>query len=109
MANSKNRGRLVSGQNPNLPKTLFWDWNYDQIDWEKSYLSVIARVIERGDKKELDEMVRFYGKDRVTQVLKFELTYLPDYVIDEVCGYFNLKKEELACYTFKQSRRGHWI
>jgi hypothetical protein len=109
MANSKNNGWSVNGQKPNLPKTLFWDWKYDKIDWEKSYVSVIARVIERGDKEELEEMVRFYGKDRVTHVLKFELTYLPDYVIDEVCGYFNLKKEELACYTFKQSRRGHWI
>jgi hypothetical protein len=109
MANSKNSGRPVNGQIPNLPRRLFWDCNFDKIDWEKGYLSVIARVIERGDKEELEEMVRFYGKPRVTNALKFELTYLPDYIIDEVCGYFNLKKEELACYTFKQSRRGHWI
>jgi hypothetical protein len=94
---------------PNLPKRLFWDWNYDKIDWEKHYLAVIDRVIERGNKDEWKEVVLHYGETRIINALKKEIKYLPDYVIGDVCSYFNFKKEELACYARKQSRQGHWI
>jgi hypothetical protein len=40
--------------------------------------------------------------------LKSEMKYLPNYIIPRV-SYFNLKKEELACYAQKLFRRGHWI
>jgi hypothetical protein len=109
MANTKNNAQSPNGQKPDLPKRLFWDWNYDKIDWQKHYLAVIDRVIERGSKEEWNEVVHFYGESRVNNALKKEIKYLPDYIIDDVCGYFKLKKEELACYARKQSRPGHWI
>lgn len=100
---------VSASQKPNLPKRLFWDTNYDKIDWEAAYKSIIARVLERGNEEEWEEMIRFYGIDRVLHVLKNELTYLPDYAVDDVSSYFKLQKEELACYTHKQLRPGHWI
>jgi hypothetical protein len=109
MANTKNNAQPSNGQKPDLPKRLFWDWNYDKIDWEKHYLAVIDRVIERGNKKEWNEVMHFYGESRVNYALMKEIKYLPDYIIDNVCGYFKLKKEELACYARKQSKPGHWI
>jgi hypothetical protein len=98
-----------NGQKPNLPKRLFWDTNIDKIDWQKGYLGVIDRVIERGNNQELEETIRFYGKRKVIKTLKSEIKYLPDYAIEKVCNYFKLKKEELACYARSQSSRGHWI
>ena len=71
------------------------------------YLAVIDRVIERGNKAEWNEVVRFYIQNRVNNALKNEIKYLPDYIIDDVCSYFNLKMEELACHARKQTRRGH--
>jgi hypothetical protein len=109
MANSKNKGLSVNGQKPNLPERLFWDFEFDKIDWKRNYRTIIARVIERGNKAEWEEMISFYGHSNVVHALKVEIKYLPDYIIDKVCGYFNLKKEELACYTHKQSRQGHWL
>ena len=94
---------------PNLPKHLFWDCHYDKIDWKLNRLFVIDRVIERGNKEEWREMINFYGQNNVINALKTEIKYLPDYIIDDVCGHFNLKFEELACYARKQLRRGHWI
>ena len=96
-------------QRPNLPKRLFWDSNIDKIDWQKGYLGVIGRVIERGNKQEWEEMLRFYGKRKVIKALKSEIKYLPDYAIEKVCNYFKLKKEELACYARSQLNKGHWI
>jgi hypothetical protein len=96
-------------QSPNLPQRLFWDWDFNKIDWQKASASVIARVLERGLKDDWQELVRFYGGPQINAALKNEIKYLPDFIIEDVCGYFNLKQEELACYAHKQSRKGHWI
>lgn len=96
-------------QKPNISKMLFWDWRYEDIDWQLTYRSIIERVLERGTKEEIDEIVRFYGKPKIMNALKNEIKYLPDYTIEDVTRYFDIKKEELACYIRKQSRKGHWI
>jgi hypothetical protein len=96
-------------QEPNLSRELFWDWRFNEIDWQKSYRSIIERVLERGTKEEWEELIRFYGKPAVIAALKTDIKFLPDYTIEEVCKYFNLQKEELACYVRKQLRKGQWI
>jgi hypothetical protein len=103
--------KTTNGNNskPNLHKRLFWDWRYDAIDWQKLYPSIIARVIERGTDEEWTEMIRFYGKAKVVNALMKEILYLPDYAADKATNYFNIKKEDLACYARKQLRKGHWI
>ena len=109
MAIRNNSRKLTTESKPDFHKRLFWDWNFSKIDWERHYLAVIDRIIERGNKEDWNELIRFYGKPRVIKALKFEIKYLPDYIIEDVCGYFDLPKEALACYAHKQSRRGHWI
>lgn len=109
MAIRNNSKKVTTERRPDFHKRLFWDWNFSKIDWEKHYLAVIDRIIERGNKEDWKELIRFYGKPRVIKALKFEIKYLPDYIIEDVCGYFDLTKEALACYAHKQSRKGHWI
>ena len=94
---------------PILDKGLFWDWRYADIDWQKSYRSIIERVLERGTKEEWEEIIRFYGKPAVIKALKEEIKFLPDYTIDAVSNYFKIGKEEMACYIRKQLRKGQWI
>lgn len=93
---------------PQLHRRLFWDWQYDQIDWQGSYASVIARVVERGSREEIEELIRFYGKEKVDFALRKEIVYLPDYVVKKVTEYFGMRENELACYERKLLRRGHW-
>jgi hypothetical protein len=109
MAFFKNIIKTKKGDKPNLPRQLFWDWDFEKIDWEKGCLSIIARVIERGVEDEWKELIRYYGEPKVVKALKSEIKYLPDFAIVDVCSYFKLKKEDLACYPRKQSRHGHWI
>lgn len=106
MTDSKNKG---GAGKPALHKRLFWDWRYDDIDWEASYLSIIERVVERGTDEEIQELTRFYGNERVVFALKNEIVYLPDYVVEKVTRYFGISEEELACYERKRLRRGYWI
>lgn len=94
---------------PDFDARLFWDFYFDKIDWQSSYKTIIARIIERGDKQDWHELERYYGKDKVIKTIKTEILYLPDYAIDDVCKLYSLQKKDLLCYTRKQSRPGHWL
>lgn len=46
---------------PNIRRILFWDIDFDRINWGMYKNSVIKRVLERGNRKEVEEIKRFYG------------------------------------------------
>jgi len=100
---------LTTVVRPNLPKVLFWELDFDKIDWKRAYKTVIERVLDKGSTEEWEELIRFYGRDKVIHTLKNEITYLSDMTADAVCEYFQLSKQELKCYTKTQLNRGHWI
>jgi hypothetical protein len=94
---------------PDLPKWLFWEVRYEEMNWRRDYEFVIERILDRGNDEELDELIRFYGRAKVLRVLKTRPIYLMDHSIDRACAYFKLKPEELVCYMRKRSRPGHWL
>ena len=98
----------VTGK-PNLPRRLFWEFNYDVMDWKAMFRTVIQRVLDRGNEAELAEAIRFYGKDTVIDVLKNAPIYLMDHSIERACKFFHFKPEELHCYHRKRERGGHWL
>ena len=53
-----------------LRKVLFWDTDISKIDWDRQSQAVIQRVFERGNLQEQAEIISFYGKDHVEEVLK---------------------------------------
>ena len=79
------------------------------MDWQKSARSVIERVLSRGNNEEFDELVRFYGREKVVQVLTVERCNIPNISMDIVTKYFELKKEDLSCYRWRQEDGYHWI
>jgi hypothetical protein len=102
--------RVEDSMRQDLPENLFWEFNYETIDWrEKGAVIVIERVLDRGNSREFEEMIRFYGREKVLQVLKGETIYLMDHSIERACAFFKLKPEELVCYVRKRSRPGHWL
>jgi hypothetical protein len=94
---------------PKLPKSLFWEFDFEKMDWRRSYKTVIERVLDKGSLLEWEEMIRFYGRDYVIETLKNDINYLTDMTVEAVCKYFQLNKHELKCYTKKQLNQGHWI
>ena len=46
---------------PNVRRILFWDTDFDSIDWAASKGSVITRILERGNEEEKVEIARYYG------------------------------------------------
>jgi plasmid maintenance system antidote protein VapI len=66
----KKRSNLV--RHPDLlilRENLFWDTDINKIDWERQYKAVIARVFERGNEEEKNEITRFYGQDKVKSIV----------------------------------------
>ena len=52
-----------------LRRVMFWDTKMENIDWEKQKNAVIKRVFERGNEVEKKEIVRFYGRENVNNLL----------------------------------------
>jgi plasmid maintenance system antidote protein VapI len=63
---------LVKKDAPNLAKlkkALFWDTDINQINWRKNAKWVVQRVFEYGNDTEIQEIIRFYGKIKVKEIL----------------------------------------
>lgn len=99
---------VVSSPKPDFLRPFFWDCNYDKIDWQQVYVFVMQRILERGNEQDWQELIRYYGIDKITHALKHEITYLPDERIKEASVYFKLNMEDLLCYIRKQSMPKHW-
>lgn len=46
---------------PKVRKILFWDTDFDKIDWSFNKKAVIRRVLERGNQEEKSEIANFYN------------------------------------------------
>lgn len=51
-------------------KVIFWDTDFEQIDWNRNKRFVIERVYNRGNETEMAEIIRFYGKQEVDAVIE---------------------------------------
>lgn len=71
---------------------------------------VIARIVERGSQDEIDEIVRFYGREKVIKAIRDEIYFLPNYAIEDAINFFpELKKEEMYCYLNRKDKPYDWI
>lgn len=80
------------------------------MDFEKAYKTIIARIIEHREQDEIDEIVHFYGHEKVIKTIRDEIYFLPHYAIDRAIRFFpELKKEEMYCYLNRKDNPYHWI
>lgn len=52
---------------PSIRHALFWDTEFDSLDWGRYRETIIARVMERGNDAEKTEIIRFYKISSSTQ------------------------------------------
>ncbi len=58
----------VKQKYPSIRKHLLWEYDWEKINFQKMEIVIIERVIERGDPSEWQEIVNFYGKDKILEV-----------------------------------------
>ena len=87
---------------PNISKRSFWDVDFDRIDWGKCKQYLIVKVMNHGSFEDVLGLFAFYGHD----VIKSELISaenLPVRIMYFAMTYFNLDKEDFACYNTNRS------
>lgn len=80
-----------------IRKALFWDVNFEMIDFQKRKRFIIERIFERGNEEEILEIIRFYKRAECERVIKSASSILYS-AVENAENYLNLKREDLACY-----------
>lgn len=69
---------MVEKVKPIFDKRIFWDVNFEQIDYDAKANFVIERVFERGDVEDILQCRRYYSEEKVATALlntRFLLEY----------------------------------
>lgn len=50
-------------------KALFWDTDFETLDWQRNAEWIIQRVFEYGNESEIKETIQYYGEKKIVDVL----------------------------------------
>lgn len=88
---------------PIFQKRIFWDVNFEAIDYDAKARFVIERVFERGDVEDIRNCRRYYGDEKVSEIL-LSAKWLPLTTIYLAAAVIDKKITEFRCYIQTQSQ-----
>ena len=90
--------RLTEQKHPDKSKyrkALFWDTNFDTLDWQHNADWIIRRVFSYGNENEILETIRFYGKKKTKDtLLATEDTWNPKEIKSRMKKYLDYEIED---------------
>ncbi len=90
-----------------LSRVIFWDVDYDKIDWDKKARFVIGRVVMYGTVEDWNAIKSYYGLDRIKEEMMQE-RYLDPKSLSFLSCLFDVPKEQFRCFTEMQSSPKQW-
>ena len=90
---------------PLFNKSIFWDVNFDKIDYDAKANFVIARVFERGDVEDIRQCRRYYGDEKVSDAL-LNTRFLPEHTMYFAAAIIDKELSEFRCYKLRQLNPG---
>ncbi len=96
------RPYLYTMPKPELSRRIFWDVDFDKLDYDAKASFVIERVFERGDVPDIRNCRRYYGDEKITEVL-LNAKFLRLDTLHFVSAIFDKPLEAFRCYTLRQS------
>jgi hypothetical protein len=96
---------MIKKMKPIFEKRIFWDVNFELIDYDAKANFVIERVFERGDVEDIRQCRRYYGDEKVTAAL-LHSKYLPHQTIHFASAIIDKPLNEFRCYILRQSNPG---
>ena len=90
---------------PIFARRIFWDVDYDKLDYDAEASFVIERVFERGDVEDIRQCRRYYGEERVRAVL-LNARFLPESRMHLASAVVGEPLERFRCYTLRRSQPG---
>lgn len=90
---------------PIFYRRIFWDVDFDKLDYDAKWKFVIERVFERGDVDDIRQCRRYYGDDRVTEAL-ITAKFLPLHRTHLASAVIDRPLKDFRCYILRQSNTG---
>lgn len=91
---------MTEKSKPIFNRRIFWDVDFDKIDYDGKASFVIERVFERGDVDDIRQCRRYYGDDKVIDNL-LNVKFLPLHTTYFVSAIFDKPLEEFRCYKLR--------
>jgi hypothetical protein len=86
---------------PILNKRIFWDVNFETLNYETKANFIIERVFERGDVPDIRNCRRYYGEEKIADAL-LNAKYLPLITIYLASAVINKPLIDFKCYINRQ-------
>jgi hypothetical protein len=93
---------------PVFNRRIFWDVNFDKLDYDGKASFIIERVFERGDVDDIRQCRRYYGDDILCNTLT-NARWLSLATICLASALFNNQLTDYKCYNTAQSNPAHWM
>lgn len=90
---------------PEFARRIFWDVDFDKLDYDAKASFVIERVFERGDVPDIRNCRRYYGDEKITEVL-LHAKFLPEHRMHMASAVIGKPLEDFRCYMLRQSQPG---
>ena len=90
---------------PVFERRIFWDVDFDKLDIDEKADFVIARIFERGDIEDIRQCRRYYGDEKITEVL-LNVRFLPEHTMYLAAAVINKDIKEFRCYKHRQLNPG---
>jgi len=88
-------------QKPLFNKSLFWDIDFESLDYDTYANWVIERIFERGDVEDIRQCRRYYGDEKVREAL-LSAKYISQNRIYLAAAVINEPIAKFRCYITKQ-------
>ena len=88
-------------EKPVFEKRIFWDVDFEKLDYDKKANFIIERVFERGDVEDIRNCRRYYGDEKVAQAL-LNAKFLPEITIYLAAAVIDRPLEDFRCYRLRQ-------
>jgi len=87
--------------NPQFQRRIFWDVDFDKLDYDKRANFIIERVFDRGDVEDIRQCRRYYGDEKVAEALT-NAKFLMEHRIYLASAVINKPIEDFRCYKLRQ-------
>jgi hypothetical protein len=96
---------MINKRKPAFEKRIFWDVDFEHLDYDAKANFVIERVFERGDVEDIRQCRRYYGDEKVASAL-LNAKYLPLQTIHFASAIIDKPLNEFRCYILRQLNPG---
>ena len=85
---------------PVFERRIFWDVNFDNLDYDGKANFIIERVFERDDVEDIRQCRRYYGDEKVADAL-LKAKFLPLHTIYLAAAVIDHPITDFRCYKLR--------